>query len=202
MTKAQDSQTKASTSLCPTKRCLLVTFQVAGSFATDANWEDQEVHRWVLVLFLDRKSLLIFPNEPHLFPIATSKCYQCSILVLPSYEKNVHIIIVAISLFYSRLNLVLLLIKLAGFSCYRVWILITFLLLANYKPVILPFLVSILSSTNWKNIYYLSHRAFKSHIEVLYKFKSVIRDATIIFGSVHSRNLESFKKDSVSSVWK
>ena len=198
MTKAQGSRTKASTSLRHTKRCLLVTFQAAGSFATDANWEDQEVHRWVLVLFLDRKSLLIFPNEPHLFPIATSKCYQCSILVLPSYEKNVNIIIVAILLFYSRLNLVLLLIKLAGFACYRVWILITFLPLANYKPVILPFLVSIPSSTNWKkNIYYLSHKAFKSHIKVLYKFKSVIRDATIIFGSVHSRNLESFKKDPV-----
>lgn len=93
--------------ICPAKRCILVILQVAGSFAANGNWEDQEVHRWVSVLFLDRKSLLIFPNGLHLFPIATSKCYPCSILVLASYEKNVNIIIITILLLHFGLNLVL-----------------------------------------------------------------------------------------------
>lgn len=70
--------------------------------------------------------------------------------------------------------------------------------------MILPFLVSIPSSANWKNVlYYLSHRAFKSHIKVLCKFKSVVRDVATISGSVHgSRSLVLFKEDPVSRVWK
>lgn len=137
--------------VCPSKRCLLVTFQVAEEpFAASGNWEDQKVRGWVSGLFLDRKSLLIFPNEPHLFPIAFSKRYPCSILVLPSYDKNVNIIIVAILLLYFRLNLALLHHKHVGFACSRAWGLIPFLPLADCKLVILPSLVSIPSSVNWK----------------------------------------------------
>lgn len=84
-----------------------VTFQVASFFAANGNWEDQEVYIWASVLFLDRKCLLIFPNESHLFPFDTSKCYPRSNLVWPSYDKNVNIII-AILLLYFILILVFL----------------------------------------------------------------------------------------------
>lgn len=143
--------------VCPGKRCLLVTFQVAEEpFAASGNWEDQKVCGWVSGLFLDRKSLLIFPNEPHLFPIAFSKCYPCSILVSPSYDKNVNIIIIAILLLYFRLNLALLHHKHVGFACSGAWGLIPFLPLADCKLVILPSLVSIPSSANWKSCFVLS----------------------------------------------